>query len=316
MVGRQGLKKMVDILLATYNSSRFLPEALDSIFAQDFSDWRLLIRDGGSSDSTLAVLQEYARLHPGKITILPACGQASACQNFAALLEASSAPYVAFCDHDDVWLPDKLSRSLAFLRQHEQKAGSDKPALLFTDMLVSDKTLAVVNRSYFAYQHLDPRNVNLSRLLVQNVPCGCTMLVNRPLIDACGTIPPQAVMHDHWLALVGAAMGTIVCLDEPTLLYRQHGGNIFGASEYGARYFIRRALSGPAAIRDRFYRNVVQAGLFLQRYRSRLRDEDIEALAAFSSLAEMNWLQKRRTLIRHRVFKTGLLRNAGMMLIV
>jgi glycosyltransferase involved in cell wall biosynthesis len=307
---------MVDILLATYNSSPFLAEALDSVIGQDCADWRLIIRDGDSEDATPQILERYAQLYPDKISVLPAGGRSSACANFSALLAASTAPYVMFCDHDDVWLPGKLSRSLARLKQQEEKDGADMPIVLFTDMLVADERLAVISRSYLRFQHLDPRNVDLNHLLVQNVPSGCTLLVNRAVVEACGTIPPEAVMHDHWLALVGAALGTIVYLDEPTLLYRQHGRNIFGASEYGLRYLLRRALSGISIVRERFYQNVTQATLFLDRYKDRLNDDDTRVLQVFSSLQNLGWWERRRALLRHRILKTGLLRNIGMMLIV
>lgn len=91
----------VDILLATYNGARFLPEQLQSLIDQHFRDWRLIVRDDGSADDTLAI---------------------------------SDAPYFAFCDQDDVWKPDKLSRMVACLRQHEATVGAATPLLAFCDL--------------------------------------------------------------------------------------------------------------------------------------------------------------------------------------
>lgn len=61
----------IDILLATFNSERFLADQLDSILAQEDRDWRLLIRDGGSSDGTIPILEEYRRRNPDRIFLLP-----------------------------------------------------------------------------------------------------------------------------------------------------------------------------------------------------------------------------------------------------
>jgi glycosyltransferase involved in cell wall biosynthesis len=307
---------MIDILLATYNASRFLAETIESIIGQDFTDWRLIIRDGGSKDSTQEISEKYTQMYPEKIISLSAQGDTSACANFSALLAASSAPYIMFCDHDDIWLPNKLSVSLARLKQQEEKDGTNVAMLLFTNMLVVDEKLSIISRSYFAYQHLNPENIDLNHLLVQNVPSGCTLLMNRAIADACGNIPLEAVMHDHWLALVGATMGTIIYLDESTLLYRQHGKNIFGASKYGLGYFFNKLFGGGPPVKKRFYQNVTQAKVFLEQYQEKLHDDNIQVLRVFSSLQSFGWWEKRKILFQYRIFKTGLLRNIGMMLIV
>ena len=97
----------VQILLAVCNSSRFLREQLDSLLAQDMPDFEILIRDGGSADDTMEIVAEYRRKNPEKIKVVGS-GPASAVENFSSLLAASAAPLVMFCDHDDVWKPDKI----------------------------------------------------------------------------------------------------------------------------------------------------------------------------------------------------------------
>ena len=99
----------VQILLATYNSEKYLAQQLDSILAQEFQEFEILIRDGGSTDSTLEIIREFCQKYPGKVTFAEA-GKAGACQNFSRLLELSTAQIVMFSDHDDVWMPDKRPR--------------------------------------------------------------------------------------------------------------------------------------------------------------------------------------------------------------
>lgn len=306
----------VEVLLATCNSARYLAETVQSVLGQDYECLRLLIRDDASEDRTPELIEAHAANNPQRVRVIPASGRAGACENFSALLAASTAPYVMFCDHDDVWRPDKVSRSMAAMRRQEAVCGSDTPVLVFTDMEVADRDLRRIHRSYFRYQHIDPGRIRFHQLLVQNVPSGCTMLLNRALAELCGTIPAEAVMHDHWIALVAAAFGAIVYVDEPTLLYRQHGGNYYGASAYGGRYLLERTQRGPAAARRRFYQNVRQARAFLERYGDRLDGFRREALSEFASLGDLPWGQRRRVLIKHGLWKTGLIRNIGMLLTI
>ncbi len=307
---------MIDILLATYNSARFIHETLDSILRQDNQDWRLLIRDGGSEDKTVDIIQSWQRRYPDKIQIVSSDGRTCARENFSALLSAGTAPYLMFCDHDDVWFSDKISKTFSAMQAAERQYGPDMPVLVFTDMQVADERLSVLDASYFAYQHLDPGRILLRHLLVQNIPCGCTMMINRKQADCCGRIPPEAVMHDHWLSLLAATAGRIVYLPETTMKYRQHAQNIYGATRYGLDYLIKRTLAGPGAARQRFYQNVRQAKAFEQHYKGVMDSPSLEILRDFARLDELGWLSRRRVLLRHKLFKSGCLRNIITLLIV
>lgn len=75
---------------------------------------------------------------------------------------------------------------------------------------------------------------------MQNYVTGCTVVMNRHLLNCCLPVPPQAVMHDWWFALVAAVLGKTVFLDEPTVLYRQHGGNVIGVKGFFSAISIAR----------------------------------------------------------------------------
>ncbi len=306
----------IDILLATYNSFPYLEEMIGSIHQQDFTDWHLLVRDGGSDDSTLDILEKYSSQYPERIILLPSSGRSDVRENFSRLLLSSAAPYMMFCDHDDVWLANKISKTMTAMKRAEKQYGSDSPLLVFTDMHVVNESLKNVSDSCFDYQNIDPKQVGFNRLLLQNVPSGCTMMLNRALADICTPIPPEAVMHDHWVSLTAAAFGKIVYLDERTLLYRQHESNIYGASEYGFRYFFRRQREGMDAVRKRFVQNVDQAAAFYQRYGDSLPPKYREMVYDFSRWRELSWFERRKVLLKHRIFKTGFRRNLGMFLVI
>ena len=116
--------------------------------------------------------------------------------------------------------------------------------------------------------------------------------------------------------LFAVLFGKIAFLDEPTLLYRQSGSNVYGAFHYTPLAFLRKALDGPGRIRKRFYQNVTQGKALLERFHDQLPPPEQEILEAFASLDSMSFLRRRRCILKHRIYKSGLLRNLGMLLIL
>lgn len=305
----------LQILLATYNSEAWLEPQLDSILVQDFTDFTLLIRDGGSTDGTPEIIGRYRQKYPDRIVFLGR-ERARACENFSELLRCADGDLFMFADHDDLWMPDKISATLAAYRELEGRYGARTPLMVFSDAIVADRELNEVSPSLVRYQRLDPRELTLNRLILQNVPSGNEMLFNRALADLALPIPEAAVMHDHWLALAAAAFGHIAYLDRPTLYYRQHGDNVFGATSYSLPAFWRRLKLGRKKIRERFDQNIAQAVAFGQRYGARLSPEDRELFTALTGWTALGFWGRRHLLWKHRLRKSGLLRNLGMYLTV
>ena len=307
---------MIDILLATCNSAPFLRQQIDSILAQSETDWRLLIRDGGSTDETLDIIREYCRDYPGKIVFLES-KPASALENFSELLGHSTGELVMFADHDDLWLPEKIAQSVQMLHEMEKEFGETVPLCVFTDAFVTDEDLQVICDSNLANQHLDPvAGLSPSKLLVQNVPSGNTMLFNAKLRTLIDPIPVSAVMHDHYTALAAACLGRIRCLPEKTLYYRQHGKNVLGSSRYSLAGMFRKFFQGTGIVRKRFFANCRQAAALLEQCRDVLDPEIRDVLAEFAVMEKLNWFQRRTLIIRRGLWKNGFLRNLGMLLII
>lgn len=248
----------VVIVMSTYNGAGHVREQLESISAQTMRDWRLLVRDDGSADDTLAIVRECAS-HDSRIALLPPDGRnLRAPASFGVLLahaRASGAWYVLLADQDDVWSPDKVAYSINALCALERERGVDCPLLVHTDLEVVGPGLEPIAPSFAKLQHLPgPRGWHLSRLLVQNVVTGCTAAINRALLDI--VVPfPTVSMHDWWLAQCAAAFGHIEYLSQPTVRYRQHGNNVVGAKGWAA--MCRDALRSPIAWWIRGYANFV-----------------------------------------------------------
>lgn len=235
---------MIDILMAVYQGEAYVAEQIESILKQTYTDWTLLIGDDGSKDRTMEILLAYEAKYPSKIRVIPnKVNSGSAQANFFHLLSLSKAAYAMTCDHDDVWLPDKVEKTMGEMERLERESPPGTPILVHTDLEVVDENLRTIAPSMFQLQNLDSRRVSLSRLLAQNVVTGCTMLANRPLLDLAKDPPASAIMHDWWLALVAAAFGRIGFVDDPTIRYRQHGNNEVGAKNVRDPKYVAARLS-------------------------------------------------------------------------
>lgn len=304
----------MDILLATWNGEAWLPQQLESLLGQSDSRARILIRDDGSTDGTRAVLANWAARYPDRISLLPDDGQRrGACGNFAALLAASSAPRVMFCDQDDHWHHDKVAVSAAAMDRLEAQHGPTLPLLIHGDAQVVDAALQPLGHTLSQAIHVDLATAgDLRRQLPQNAATGCTMILNRALVDACLPVPSSAIMHDWWVALVASAIGEVAVLPDVLIDYRQHQANAIGAGGMRlGRLFARFA--GRGAVATRFVQAATQAQALLDRHSAVMTPERRHLCAVFAALPMRGWFGRRAVVVRHGFWMRGGLRNAGML---
>lgn len=303
------------ILMATYNGEKFIAAQLESLRAQTFSDWCLWIRDDGSSDDTVEIIRRCA-VQDERVRLLPADGmRLGAARNFSSLMERFSADsqYTMFCDQDDVWQPEKIAVTLAEMHEMEKRFGAETPILVHTNLSVTDSDLNLLPPSFWHYQGLNPEIRSLNRLLVQNNVTGCTAMANRALATMAGHMPPQAIMHDWWLALIAAAFGRIGYVARTTMLYRQHGGNDVGAKRYGLAQVLYHMKRGVAPMSASLLKTQRQAGALLERHAASLDPAQRMLLETYAGLSGKGFFMRRWLVCRLGLFMNGLLRNLGMM---
>lgn len=294
------MRPRIDILLASYNGAKFIGYQLDSIIAQWDSHIRLLIRDDGSTDGTSAIIAQYALQYPHIITILPTDCNVGATQNFNILLQHADADFIFFSDQDDIWEKDKISLTL-------QSFTPDiaTPQMCFTDLCKIDEAGNIINTSLYRHENINPLYTNTHRLLMQNVPYGCTMAINKSLAEVIKSIPSEALLHDHWIALISSLFGEIHYLPTATIRHRIHDTN---ASRAASVHRKEQDPSWRSKLRNDNFNNYLrklclQAEALLRNYESRLTEAQKLLLQDFVRLAQQHGITRKYNLLKNRFFK-------------
>ena len=300
---------MVTVLLAVYNGEKYLREQIESVLNQTVTDIKILIRDDGSVDASCELIDEYCSKYPQKIFKIDGLPTGSAKQNFAELLKQCDSDYIMFCDQDDVWLPNKVEKTLEAIKANDN--GGKTPVLIHTDLKVVDNNLNIISPSFFEFQRLYQDNITLSKLLVQNYVTGCTVMINRALAQICGEVPKECIMHDWWLALVAQLFGKIICLKQPTMLYRQHSDNQVGAKASYGIALIKRKLKTINQVKNNYNATYLQADLLLKHYADSINEEQLKILQIYKKMCGMSKLNKIKTMQKYGFKKCTLLRVVG-----
>lgn len=293
----------VEVLLATFNGASFLPAQINSIFAQTWPNISVIAADDGSTDETVRILRAEERAN-ARMHVLHSQPQGGAMRNFTRLIQESSASYIAFSDQDDVWDPDKLSITMARMLEEEDRRGTDSPILVYTDLRLIDSGSRLLSPSLWQKARVRPQVASFSNMLAQNLVTGCSMLVNRALLDLACPIPPQAIMHDYWLALVASAFGAAIPISQALVSYRQHATNLIGAGHplsLAAR--IRRIYSDPE-LRIWISRAAYQARAFGERFKDRLPPDAAAAVETVTFLPTLPGMRRIRDTIKHGIVRT------------
>ena len=213
----------VEIILPYYNGSAFIKEQIESILKSDLVGINLsiiLINDASNFEET-----EYVKkLLPPNHIYIENEANIGVIKSVEKGLMMSSARYVMLCDHDDVWLPEKIKNSVREIKETE----GDSIAMVYSDLVICGPNLEKIHPSMLASSGFRSDKVYPS-IIYRNIVTGCTIIMNRKLVEFSLPFPNELPMHDHWLAACAVFAGKVSLLKEPTILYRQHGQNQIGA---------------------------------------------------------------------------------------
>ena len=309
------MRKSLEIHMATFNGEEFLPASLDSLLDQTDGDFVLKIRDDGSKDSTLDILELYRPRFGERMHILrdrDPSGSAKA--NFSRILENCESDFVLWADQDDVWLPEKVSLQRQLLEDAEREFGQDCPIYVYTDAIPVDGNLSPIQDSYFAYKKINPGTIsNLRECLVCGSMIGCASGLNRALCRLISPIPADEVAGHDWFAFqIAASCGRIAFSSEPSLLYRLHGSNVSQQQINSLKSYV-----GTGNKTDRVRRGMrarwKQARAVLDRLPANAPLASRKALQEFVEIEGMSPLARRAALVRRGFLYPDFNRNLAML---
>lgn len=226
--------EQIDILLATYNGEKYLKEQLDSILNQTYSNFRLLISDDCSKDSTKEILKEYEK-KDNRIKVFFQEKNLGYVKNFEFLLTKVENEIYALSDQDDVWNKEKIEKTYNKLK----KENAD---LVFTDLEIVNEKLETINSSFNNYMYLSRKikkyYTDYRLQYLYNCITGCTLMSKKKFLDKIIPIPMQSkyIIHDTWIGIIVSLNGKISYLNETTIKYRQHGNNQVGSNHESHKY--------------------------------------------------------------------------------
>lgn len=214
--------------MSTYQGEQFVVEQMQSILQQLPPEGRVLVRDDGSTDSTV---QRIESIGDPRVTITKG-ENIGFVRSFFWLLDAApdDAEVVMLADQDDVWLPEKIERACRHLRSLART-----PALYCSRLQMVDAQL-----KHLGLSQPCPRGPSFPNALAENIVTGCTLALNPDalaLVRSHGELS-RIHFHDWWIYLVISAFGKVVFDDVPTMLYRQHGRNVVGRGTGIGRYVV------------------------------------------------------------------------------
>ena len=255
----------IQILMSTYNGEKYLREQLDSIAGQTIKNIKLTIRDDGSSDNTIKIIQEYQKRYSWIFFVQ---GEHVGVQKSFLDLIFHADPdcdYVALSDQDDVWYLDKLEQAVKCMSNKD----INTPLLYCSDKHIVGRDLKPLNVSVSR----TVRKITFGNALVQCICTGCTAVINQKMVGLLKENPPiypeHIIMHDWWLYLTAACFGEVYYDERSYIQYRQHGKNTSGAM-LSKRDLLKYRLTQLHKPRGDIYR---QIACFRESYKSLLKIE-------------------------------------------
>jgi glycosyltransferase involved in cell wall biosynthesis len=258
----------VEILLSTYNGEKYVNAQLDSVLQQDYPHWKLVIRDDGSTDGTLSVLNNYNQKYPGKINLVTDNeGTLGYCASFSKLLKQASADYIMFCDQDDWWFPSKISTMLSVMLEEETLLPATSH-VIFSDLQLADNELNIISPSFLKRMGYSPK-AGMQIFFLKNYIPGCNIMFNRNLVQEALKTDNIMNLHDHWVLMVCGAVGKLTFINNPLMKYRMHDNNAIGFLEPGTSFLSKMSL---------FFKDNLKYGFSNYNYRNLRYSKNIKQM--------------------------------------
>ena len=222
------MKPKIDILMATYNGEKYIEEQLKSIISQSCENWNLVIRDDGSDDNTLRILNEYSKRDKRIHIISDNKGNLGLVKNFEELMKHSTEEYIMFSDQDDAWADNKINILLQKMQETEEKMQIKKSILVHSNSYICDKELNIKKNRFISKK---ANEVKIENIFFNFIVQGSAIMINKELKNLSLPFFNEVYLHDRYLHLLVELFGKRVFIDKPLNYYRQHEKNLIGSSK-------------------------------------------------------------------------------------
>lgn len=213
---------LVDILLATYNSNeQYLQEQIDSILNQTHRNIKLYISDDSSSNENVKKIIDDYKNKDNRIVAFYQEKNIGFNANFEFLLKQSTAEYIMFSDHDDIWHKNKVEKSL-------EKLKNSNVSLVYANCRQVTEDKKLINDNYFKYKNI-PLIQGTNKLAISRYAgLGCSQIITKNVKEKMIPFKPYVIAHDWLAGFIANEQKGIDYIYEPLFDYRLHSNNVFG----------------------------------------------------------------------------------------
>ena len=213
-------EQLISIAMAAFNGEMFIREQIESILAQTYGSFELIIVDDCSGDGTFQIAEEYAK-KDSRIRVCRNAENLGFIRNFEKAISLCRAEYIALADQDDIWTADHLETLMTMIGDNDLACANSK---LIND---SGNSMGRTMRDVLDIKSLPfSREEYLRRLAYATFVQGSAILFRRRQIPFALPMPESVVYHDRWLGLAAAVNNGIIYSDKVILEYRQHQTNV------------------------------------------------------------------------------------------
>lgn len=277
----------IDILLASYNGEKYIEAQIHSLQEQSFTDWKLWVHDDGSTDTTVEKVRQMANQDPRINLIEDGKCYHNLTLNFLSLLSYSQAPYIIFCDQDDIWLEKKLEVLLAAMPQEEKM-----PIAVYTNSYVYTPNTGDIS-GFASLAH--PKKLEDQLFLNAGIQ-GCAVLFNGVMRKLLQNAPPYIAMHDHLLTMLALVFGRLIYVPTRQMLYRRYEGAVTGSTHRSLSERMKDFFqSGKTVIREPHYKGTES---FYHHYYPVLSNHQREVFEAFIAFPRQTKWKNMQAVLR------------------
>lgn len=271
--------------MATYNGELYIKNQIYSLLQQTETRWTLWVRDDGSSDETLNIINEFISLDNRIILISDDKGNLGPGKSFLELTKYANSEYVVFCDQDDIWFEKKLE---CLFIEAKSKFDNATPCLVYCNGYGYSNSSGTITQHEIMNLHASSLN---EFLFFNSGYQGCSILFNRALCDFVKDYKASYFyLHDDVVSLIAHSFGKVFYIDKRLMLYRQHDFNVTGnmANNFSDR--VRRVLnrSVPVISKKHFY----EKKCFFEAYESLLTADDKNVFLAYLNFPDYGFFKK------------------------